>query len=87
METKRGRGAACLISPPAKQMKSAIGLGARAGFRQVWVMGCRSATVAAMHPHPSAADSQGTDSQRLTIHQFLQTDQSAGSPQMACRQV
>ena len=23
----------------------------------------------------------------LTIHQFLQTDQSAGSPQMACRQV
>jgi len=23
----------------------------------------------------------------LTIHQFLQTDQSAGSPQMLCRQV
>ncbi len=32
----------------------------------------------------------GTDAfvaRMLTIHQFLQTDHSAGSPQMACRQV
>jgi hypothetical protein len=28
-----------------------------------------------------------SQAQTLTIHQFLQTVQSVGSPQMACRQV